>query len=234
MEDEVTHETLTAFLDGELPPQEMERITEILTQRPELDRWVRRQESLRAGLREAFSEVMASPPPQNLRTAIHQAPVSKRWLTRRIWTSWKLQIWAPASAALTAGLIFGFLMQPSAVIVKRGGEFLARGSLAGALNHKLASTGYDGSGTRIGISFRGHDGHVCRTFDLDEQAGLACHQADGWAVAVLESHPKSAAGTYQMAGSELPDAVRQAAMARIAGAPFDAAAEKAARDNGWK
>ena len=234
MEDEITHETLTAFLDGELPPLEMERVAKLLTERPELDRWVRRQEGLRTSLCQAFSEVMASPPPQHLRTAVRQAPVSKRWLMRRIWTSWKLQIWAPAGVALAAGLTFGFLMQPSAIMVRRDGAFLARGSLAEALDQKLASAGYDGSGTRIGITFRGHDGHICRTFDLDEQTGLACHQANGWAVTILESHHKSAAGAYQMAGSELPDAVRQAAMARIAGASFDAAAEKAARDNGWR
>ena len=234
MENEVTYKTLTAFLDGELPPQEMESIAKILLERPELDSWVRRQESLRTGLRDAFSEVMASPPPQNLRTAVRQAPVSKRWLMRRIWTSWKLQIWAPTGAALAAGLAVGLLLQPSSDLVNRDGEFLARGPLAEALDQKLASAGHDGSGTRIGITFRSHDGHVCRTFDLNEQAGLACHQANGWAVAILESHPKNAAGTYQMAGSGLPDAVRQAATARMEGVPFDAVAEKASRDNGWK
>ena len=234
MENEITYKTLTAFLDGELPPQEIERIAKILLERPELDSWVRRQEGLRTGLRDAFSEVMASPPPQNLPTAVRQAPVSKRWLMRRIWTSWKLQIWAPAGAALAAGLAVGLLLQPSSDLVNRDGKFLARGSLAEALDHRLASAGYDGNGMRIGISFRGHDGRICRTFDLDDQAGLACHQANGWAVVILESHPNNAAGTYQMAGSGLPDAVRQAATARIVGAPFDAVAEKAARDNGWK
>ena len=234
MENEITYRTLTAFLDGELPPQEMERIAKILLERPKLDSWVRRQESLRTDLREAFSEVMTSRPPQNLRTVVRQAPVSKRWHMRRIWTSWKLQIWATAGMALAAGLVVGILIQPSTIMVKRDGDFLSRGSLAETLDHKLASTGYDGSGAHIGISFRGHDGRICRTFDLDEQAGLACHKANGWAIAILESHTRNAAGTYQMAGSELPDAVRQAVMARIAGAPFDAVAEKAARDNGWK
>jgi hypothetical protein len=37
-----------------------------------------------------------------------------------------------------------------------------------------------------------------------------------------------------MAGSGLPDVIRNAAANMIEGAPFDAAAERQARDRGWK
>lgn len=234
MDNEISSETLTAFLDGELPPEEAQRVAAILAKRPDLDAWVRRQDRLRTALRDSFSGVMAAPPPERLLRAAHQAPASRRWLIGRALAGWKMQIWAPAGAALAAGVIIGLLAQPSALLVNRDGQIMADGSLAQALDHRLASAGYDGSGTRIGISFRGHDGHDCRTFDRDYQAGLACRQANGWAIAILESHPKNAGGAYRMAGSEMPDSVRQAVMARIEGVPFNAAAEKAARDSGWK
>lgn len=234
MDSEIDNEALSAFLDGELPPPEMERIAKILAERPDLDAWVRRQENLRATLRQSFSETMTAPPSQTLLATLHGTPPSRQWRMRQKWAAWKLQIWAPAGAALAAGLIAGFWMQPASDLVRHNGRILARGSLAEALDHKLASIGYVGGGTRIGISFRSRDGHDCRAFDQDRQAGLACHQADGWVIEILESHPAETGGAYRMAGSEMPDSVRQAVTARIQGAPFDAAAEKAAQAGGWK
>ena len=234
METEITRETLVAFLDGELPPKEMEQIAAQLAVRPDLDAWVRRQEKLRSNLKQAFSDVVAEPPPQKLLAAVRDTPVSKRWLLRHWLAPWKPRSWAPIGAALVAGLAIGIVLRPSSEFISTDGQILAGGVLADALDHKLASSGYDGLGTRIGISFRDHTGHDCRTFDQDSHTGLACHQVNGWAITILDSHPGRTGGAYHMAGSEMPNPVRQAVMARIEGVPFDAAAEKTARDRGWK
>jgi len=234
MDIEPSKETLMAFLDGELPPKETERIAVLLTTRPDLNAWVRQQERLRRDLKRAFSDVMTAPLSPALLAAVQNAPASRRWILGQKLASWMPGNWIGVGAALAVGLAIGIVLQPSGNFVSSGGQTLARGSLADALDHQLASTGYDGSATRIGISFRDHGGHECRTFDEGRQTGLACHQAAGWHIAILMDRPVEPAGAYQMAGSELPEAVRQAVTTRILGAPFDAAAERAARDRGWK
>ena len=230
MQGDPTRETLSAFIDGELPPEEMARIALLLAERPDLDAWVRRQEDLRGGLKQAFSEL--PPAPTRLADAARRVPLSWRWVLRR---SARPRVWAPVGAALAMGLVIGIALRPSSEFANRDGQMVARGALAHALNDQLASAGYDGSGPRIGVSFRNRDGRYCRTFDAGAQSGLACRGDKGWAIALLAARPNAETnGAYHMAGSEMPDAIRAAINAEIQGAPFDAAAEKAARDRGWK
>ena len=63
---EPTRETLNAFVDGELPPREMERIAALLGQRPDLEAYVAQQEKLRAQMKQAFDSVVAAPVPPRL------------------------------------------------------------------------------------------------------------------------------------------------------------------------
>lgn len=232
MEKEPTHETLSAFIDGELEPKEMERIAALLATRPDLDAWVRRQEALRVGMKNAFSDLLSAAPPERLVKAARTAPLSWRWRIKRFTTA---RVLAPAGAMLALGLVIGVALQPPSEIATRGGQVMAEGALASALNDRLASDGTAGAGARIGISFRNRDGRDCRTFEAGAQSGLACHGDKGWAIALLTARPAAESnGAYRMAGSEMPDAIRAAVAASISGEPFDAAAEKAARDRGWK
>jgi hypothetical protein len=210
----------------------MERIAALLAKRPDLDAWVRQQEEMRTGLKDAFSELMTAPVPARLTQATRTAPLSWRWRMRHFTAP---RLWAPAGAALALGLVIGIALRPGEEFANRDGQVVAQGTLAVALNGRLASDGYPGSGPRIGISFRARDGRYCRTFDAGAQSGLACHEDKGWAIALLAAHPQTeSGGAYRMAGSEMPDAIRAAVSADIQGAPFDAGAEKAARDRGWK
>ena len=236
MENEPSHETLSAFIDGELPPKEMEAVAVLLATRPDLDQWVRRQESLRLGLKDAFADLLAAPPPERLVQAVQSAPLSWRWRIRRLAAP---RVLAPAGAALALGLVIGVALQPRGEIVSRNGQVMAEGALATALNERLASEGAASAGPSIGISFKNREGQDCRTFETGgeagAQSGLACHGAQGWAIAMLAARPnREAGGAYRMAGSEMPDAIRAAVNASIAGEPFDAAAERAARERGWK
>jgi len=232
MQTEPTHETLNAFIDGELPPKEMERIAMLLAEHPDLDAWVHRQEALRAGIKSTFSELVTAPPPARLVQAVKDAPVSWRWRLQQFAAP---RIWAPMGAALALGLVIGIALRPDSYFTNRDGQMMARGALATALNDELASDRYTGSGPRIGISFRNRNGHYCRTFSADTQSGLACHGDKGWAIALLAAYPRTeSSGTYRMVGSEMPDTIRAAVSADIEGEPFDAIAEKAARDRRWK
>ena len=225
-------ETLNAFVDGELPPQEMARIAALLETQPESKAYVLKQEKLRGTLR--FEDVMVAPPPARLVETVQAAPVSWRWRLRAVWgRRFVVRSLVPATAALLAGLIIGLTAQSDGDLVQSQGQMLARGNLAQALGIKLASSGYGGQGPRIGISFRNRAGRDCRTFASGSQAGLACHQGSDWVVSTLVTQSPESAGTYRMAGSEMPDAVRRAVEASIQGAPFDAIAEAQARANGW-
>jgi hypothetical protein len=234
MQTDINREILTAFLDGELPPTEMARIAALLATRPELDAWVRRQGTLQANLREAFADVTAMPPPERLVRTVHETSPSWRWRMQLWRQTLTVRALLPAGAALAVGLVAGMMLQPTREVTVNDGQVVAAGALSEALDSKLASTGYDSAGPRIGISFRNRDGHDCRTFSTNGQAGLACHQPNGWVIAMLVGQPQEQAGAYRMAGSEMPDAIRDAVTASIQGSPFDAAAEKAARDRGWK
>ena len=225
-------ETLNAFVDGELPPKEMERIAALLQTRPELDTYVKRQERLRAALK--MEAMLRQPVPDRLVETAQSAPVSWQWRLRAGLAKHPVGWLSSAmAAALAFGLIIGVALRPASDIAMSGGTMLAQGALRDALDTKLASAGYDGRGPRMGISFRGRDGSDCRTFDDKDTAGRACHRSGSWIVTALAAHRQESAGAYRMAGSEMPDAIRQAVEASIVGAPYDAAAEADARAGGW-
>jgi len=225
-------ETLNAFVDGELPPQEMARIAALLESRPDLKAYVLKQEKLRAALR--LEELLREPPPSRLVETAIKSPVSWQWrLQALLGRRFVMRSLIPAAAALLAGLIIGLTTGSRGDLFLSHGQMLARDDLAQALNTDLASSGYSGEGPHIGISFRDHRGRDCRTFALAGQAGLACHQDGAWVVSTLVMQSSESGGTYRIAGSEMPDAVRRAVEASIQGAPFDATAEAQARANGW-
>lgn len=236
MESGPTRDALNAYIDGELPPEEMARIAAVLKNNPEAEAWVKRQEAMRAATKNALSEMLAAPPPERLVRAARAAPISWRWHLRyALIKGSTVKILASAGAALALGIVIGISLKPSAYMVSQDGQVVAQGKLASALNTQLASDRYTGPGPHIGISFRNRNGQDCRTFLTGGQSGLACHAGNGWAIAMLVGVPSpESKGPFRMTGSEMPDAIRAAVAANIQGRPFDAAAEKAARERGWK
>ena len=228
---ELNREILDRFVDGELQPKQMERVAAMLETHPEWDAYVRRQEQLRASLRARFRELDGQVP-QRLIDAARTAPISWQWRLRE-WRKRNLALrrLAPAGAALALGLVIGVAVGPRGDIgANAAGQWVARGALAHSLDTELASAG----NSAIGISFRDKSGRDCRTFAKGENAGLACRQAGAWVMETLVRRaPEDGGASYRMAGSAMPEAVRQAVMARIDGAPFDAKAEARARDAGW-
>ena len=65
------------------------------------------------------------------------------------------------------------------------------------------------------------------------QYRVACRDGEDWRVEGLFAAPEGQQGDYRMASGEDP---RLAALIdeRIAGEPFDARAERAAKDRGWR
>jgi hypothetical protein len=225
-------ETLNAFVDGQLPPEEMTRVAALLVERPDLENYVRQQERLRTVLK--MQAVMTAPVPQALVQTAQLGSVSWRWWSARQLSRRPGWILSAGAAALALSLVLGVVTRPDRDISLSRGQMVAEGNLRKALDSKLASTGYDGKGPRVGLSFRDRSGADCRTFSEGRTAGLACRTSGRWMIQAMARHEdETGPAPYRMAGSEMPDVIRRAVEARISGAPYDAAAEAKARAAGW-
>lgn len=228
-------ELFYAWLDGELDGEEAGRVAARVAADPELQAKAEQHRLLAAQLRGAFSPVMDEdvPPPRLATEQVidFQARRAER-LERR--SSFGVPQWAAMAATLAIGIVAGQFVnnRSGAPIESRGGKLVAAASLDRALDAELASAEGDGR-VRVGLTFRARDGGICRSFTDDAASGLACRDGQDWQVEGLFASPEGRQGDYRMAAGEDP---RLAALIdeRIAGEPFDAAAEKAARDAGWR
>jgi anti-sigma factor RsiW len=164
--------------------------------------------------------------------AAQQVPAGRGWAQ-----------WGGLAASLVLGLGVGhFVWQApggdGAVAQADSGRssLLATGPLAQALNTQLS--GESGQGVTPGLSFVAQDGAYCRSFSVAGQgaaAGLACREPAGWRVQALLPLPAGAASTeLRMAGTALPPELLRVVDDLRAGDSLDAAAEKAARERGWR
>jgi hypothetical protein len=115
------------------------------------------------------------------------------------------------------------------------GQMLASGALAHALSEQLASNQSAGAPAHIGVSFLSRSGHYCRTFELQDLAGLACRDGANWrleALALMRTRPPTS-GEYRPAAASLPPVIEQAVNELIAGDPLDAQGEAIARGKEW-
>ncbi|HZZ31876.1 MAG TPA: anti-sigma factor [Phenylobacterium sp.] len=220
-------EIIAAYVDGELSPQAVAAFEAGMNADPGLVAEVARQRALRARLAVAFGPVLTEEIPLALRMAATVANDPQRPRAG-------LPQWAALAACLVVGVAIGqSLSPPSGSLVSEHGTLVARAGLARALTTQLAA---DGGAVKVGLTFRDAGGGFCRTFlsRADRLAGLACRRDNRWIVQTASAWaPPQVAPQYRTAASETPPAVLAAVDGVIAGAPLDAAAERAARDAGW-
>lgn len=220
-------ERLMAYVDGELGDPERVAFEQDLATDPELQRQVARQRELRRRLSAAFDPVLDEAVPLSLRLTAEaaNAPGAR---------SWRAPQWAAMAACLALGVLLGRAVLPEhGLLAERNGTLILRGQLAQALDQRLAS---EAAPIRVGLSFQSQQGAYCRTFQSapDRLAGVACRSPQGWAARTVTAWSPQQGPAYRPAGSETPPAVLAAVDELIAGEPLDAAAERAARDRGWK
>lgn len=224
----IDEDLLMRFADGELPPEELARVTGLLAHDAEAYAFVQRQEKMRRVLRARF-EPLSHDMPEKLAQTVRATPISWRWRFKRNRALW---LGAPLGALAAAVLMIAIGLQPNGFYHQGG---FAGGALAGALDHQLAADTPAPGAPRIGLSFRGKDGRDCRTFVNGNQAGLACHEETGWRIRLQTGVAREDQGAdYGMAGGAMPAALMAAVKREIDGAPFDAASETKARDAGWR
>lgn len=230
----IPENTLMAHADGELKGRAAAEVEAAIAADPALATRVARYRTQRSQLRAAFEPVLTEPIPSRLVAAARGVPVISQ---RKRWS-------ATGFVAMAASLLLGIagtwgVLRPASepLIVAAGNGLVAQGELARALSEDLS--GETGTGpASAGLSFRDQAGTYCRTFELrgsESTAGLACRVADGWQVRLAtRAGPDSPATPYRPAGSALPEEVRRAVDASIAGDPLDAGEEGAARVKGWR
>lgn len=231
----ITDEMLGAYADGALDAEEQGTVERALLADPELRRRLEAHRRLRAALSERYGPVADEPVPERLSALLAPGPevvdlaaARDKRAARRSLFRWPH--YGAMAASLAAGLLAGQLaFSGGGPVGMESGAMVARADLARALETQLASAP-EGADTRIGLTFADGEGRICRTFNRPDLSGIACREQGAWRLAVTAA-PASGTGEYRQAGAP---AVLAQAQEMMAGQPFDAAAEKAARDRGWR
>jgi hypothetical protein len=232
----IEDEKFFAWLDGELEPGEAARVEAEVAADPELSRIAAEHRAMAAELRAAFEPVAnakvpdaiaaAAVPPDNVVSLADRRE-------KRARASGAPQ-WAAMAAALALGIALGTTIDGSSPVAPaevRGGSLYAASAVDEALDTQLASAA--GGDVRIGMTFRDSAGAICRTFTAQASSGLACRDGGGWKLRGLFASPEGQASDYRMAAGADPQLLALVDET-IAGEPFDAEQEKAAKANSWK
>ena len=232
----IDDDLLMAFVDGELDEVSRARVERAAAEDPAVRARLEQQQRLRDRLSAHYGPTAEEEVPERFRAMLETNVVpfvaAAPRPARPLWQSL-----TALAATLVLGLAVGrTLLAPtpaSGPFAVEGGVMVARGELAETLDTQLASAQPQGAATRIGVTFAHNDGRACRTFDSQVAAGIACRGEGGWQVLMTAAGSGSQRSDYRQAGSGNL-VVQQAAQEMMAGEPWDDAAERRARDSGWR
>jgi hypothetical protein len=236
----VSDEKFFAWLDGELDAAEATRVEAEVAADPRLTAMAAQHRAMLERLKGAFDTVLDQPVPDELVGTTrnqHEAKVvdfaeAKHTRELRQWPSGPQ--WGAMAATLAVGILVGTMMpnqRELTPVTIQGGSMYAAAALNQALDTQLASAPQ--GETRIGMTFHNQTGAICRTFTTPASSGLACRDPNGWRVRGLFAAPEGQIGDYRMAMGMDPNLAALVESA-IAGEPFDAAQERAARQRRWR
>lgn len=221
----IKDEVLSAYLDGELSPEEAARVEALLAHNPKLGERLARLRLAGELAREAFAPIGAAIPALSIAAGVnwrrHAAPV------------------AAAIAACAVGVVLGLSMRGDGASALF--EFNEGVLVSPAMTHVLDQTP-SGARTRRGAvelvalySFRDEEGRACRVFRASVSGVLteaaACRDGERWRVLALA--PVRAVDGFMQADSAEPEAVA-AAVDGVFAAEIDAAAEAELISRDWR
>jgi len=227
-------EKFFAWLDGELGPSEAAEMEVRVAADPELKRLADQHRALGSQLRSAFDPVADAPVPERLQAALRPtAQVIDFGAAKRARSMPAVAQWTAMAATLAIGIFIGTRVpqESSAPVQAEAGKLYAGASINRALDTELASA--PKGDVRIGITYRDSAGEICRTFTAPAGSGLACRNSGRWQMKGLFAAPEGQGSDYRMAAGMDPN-LAALVDSTIAGEAFDEAAEKAAKEKGWK
>ena len=141
--------------------------------------------------------------------------------------------WTALAATLALGVFLGTMLPhgTSGPLKVDGAKMYAAAALNQALDTQLASA--PSGDVRIGMTFRGRAGEICRTFAQASASGLACRSGDHWQIKGLFGAPEGQASDYRMAAGMDPS-LAALVDATMTGEPLDAGQEKAEQQRRWR
>jgi hypothetical protein len=230
-----TDEEIVAYVDGEMTPSARAAFEHRLAEDPPLADRVARHRDLVARLHDAYppAEAREFDSAELAALGLGDAEIidfpsghARRTRTRPIWAT-------ALAASLVGGILIGRATLPAGeMVADREGRLTAAASLQRALDEQPDG----GKGAiHIAMTFRTAGG-VCRTFRLNDNAGLGCRQGGHWTIpAVVQSRDtESHSADFRLAGDDIPPTIMAEVDKRIVGAPLDPAQVEAARRQGWK
>ena len=226
-------ELLMAHVDGELDALTAGRVAQALAEDAGLRAVAEAQHRLRNRLAEHYGPVADEEVPERFRAMLdtNVVPLPAARAERRPVLGWRAT--GAMAASFAVGLIAAQMIpersRPTGVT---GDRLIAAGPLARALDTQLASEQSGTEPTRIGVSFAARDGRLCRTFESRVMAGLACREGEAWHVVTSAAARPVPGGEYRQAASGTAFVMR-VSQDLMKGEPFDAQAERRARDTGW-
>jgi hypothetical protein len=236
-------QTLMAFVDGELDAERAAAIERALAADAALSARVAVLRAQRRRVEAAFAPVLDEPMPDRLSGLLRgEAPAADgatvvplaqaRAARERRGNSavaWGWAQWGGMAASVLIGLLLGLQFSG-----RGSDDGIAVGAVEHALSTQLASAAVAAPAVAVQLSFVDRDGAYCRTFSTAAVAGLACRADGSWAVHSVAAAASAPDGALRQAAAALPRAVLEAVDQRIAGNALDAAAERQARDGGWR
>jgi hypothetical protein len=239
----ISDETLMAYGDGELNPEQAEAVRTALERQPALRTRLERLQSIDEQLRAAFAPEVDLP--DRFADLLRGAPTASvvRFADRRkFWAGW-----LPAGAAMAAsvaGLIAGsVLTSGTAVWLRRVDDGIGLTSAVETVvthtpSGKVALA--DGFNVAPILSFVSADGRMCREVHLNDTKMaariVACKDAgaDEWCIEAFARMPLPGPPTSYHAAGAAKDPVIDAAYVRLgAKSTLDPEAESAAIARGW-
>jgi hypothetical protein len=236
-------EDLMAFADGELDDIKRKQIEDAINRDPEIARRVASHRALQNAVQKSFEPVLEEPVPDRLltaaRSAAKSAPRESKSNVVPLRGRGAPTHQRPRWIALAASFILGALALQLVTYLRNKPEtdaqIIGSGALQRALSTQLASD-QTNRPVRIGITFLSKSGEYCRTFRLQELAGLACNETGSWKLMVMARLANASAGNggYRPAGSDTPPAIVQAVNDTVSGEPLDSKTEAEARAQKWQ
>ena len=240
----ITDEMITAWLDGEVSPQQRGEIEQAVAASPQLGLRVARLSQMDRMLAPAYAAALKAPIPERFEKILGR-PRSSAWSLSGLRSAFggllEPRPLGMAAAALVVGVVAGGLLL-STPAGKPGfetttdGHLVANNELAISLASLQSGNTTGSQAVRIKLSMVDDGGHFCRQFETANAAGLACLDGGNWKVDTL-SPAKPAAGQgdqYVMADGAVDPAIAAALQRRGVKQMLDRKQEAAAIASGWK
>jgi hypothetical protein len=138
------------------------------------------------------------------------------------------------AASLAVGIFIGSValrQEPDGSVTMEDGRLYAAAALEAGLDEQLASVPAKNT-LRIGVTYRNQAGAICRSFSATASSGVACRDDGRWRLEALLAAREKPAATFRMASGVDP-LLAEVIASSMAGEPFDAQAERAAKGRGW-